>query len=174
MWKTTLKYKNLFSLTSEILASYLWVFAVFAVAKRDYGICHSWCYSCFHIWNMQYAYFFSVILFLASHYVIVTVNFYKFIMFIAASSVQFSKKVFFFIHGNRPLYPELSYKSCKYSFSCIFARFLIHLYFSFKQFAFINSIFSFCSDLRWMSYCPGMKGKEDNAFMQKVLKKACN
>ena len=83
--------------------------------------------------NMQYAYFFSVILFLASHYVIVTVNFYKFIMFIAASSVQFSKKVFFFIHGNRPLYPELSYKSCKYSFSCIFARFLIHLYFSFKQ-----------------------------------------
>ena len=124
--------------------------------------------------NMQYAYFFSVILFLASHYVIVTVNFYKFIMFIAASSVQFSKKVFFFIHGNRPLYPELSYKSSKYSFYCIFARFLIHLYFSFKQFAFINSIFSFCSDLRWMSSCPGMKGKEDNAFMQKVLKKACN
>ena len=28
LWKTTLKYKNLFSLPSKILGSYMWVFTV--------------------------------------------------------------------------------------------------------------------------------------------------
>ena len=29
LWKTTLKYKNLFSMTSKILGSYMWVFTLF-------------------------------------------------------------------------------------------------------------------------------------------------
>ena len=33
--KTTLKYKNLFSLTSEILGSYMWVFTVLKLKTRE-------------------------------------------------------------------------------------------------------------------------------------------
>ena len=33
LWKTTLKYKNLFSLTSKILGSYMWVFTVLQLKK---------------------------------------------------------------------------------------------------------------------------------------------
>ena len=33
LWKTTLKYKNLFSLTSKILGSYMWVFTVWGTGN---------------------------------------------------------------------------------------------------------------------------------------------
>ena len=35
LWTTTLKYKNLFSLTSEILGSYMWVFTVLKLKTRE-------------------------------------------------------------------------------------------------------------------------------------------
>ena len=38
LWKTTLKYKNLFSLTSKILGSYMWVFtAVLTDSNLSYS-----------------------------------------------------------------------------------------------------------------------------------------
>ena len=35
LWNTTLKYKNLFSLTSKILGSYMWVFTVLKLKTRE-------------------------------------------------------------------------------------------------------------------------------------------
>ena len=41
LWKTTLKYKNLFSLTSKILGSYMWVFTVLQL-KKDTTFLYTW------------------------------------------------------------------------------------------------------------------------------------
>ena len=91
----------------------------------------------------------SVILVSKSRYVIVVVNFCKFIRFIVFSPVYYKGLLFGPCKSVASLYPELPYRSCKYSFSCNFPRFLSHLlYFklssleSFRS-AFINSLFSF-------------------------------
>ena len=65
----------------------------------------------------------SVILVSASRYVIVIVNFCKFIRFIVFSLVW--HKVLFVgsCKSVTQLYPELPYRSCKYSFSCNFCPF---------------------------------------------------
>ena len=42
LWKTTLKYKNLFSLTSKILGSYMWVFTVWGTGNFENGESLKW------------------------------------------------------------------------------------------------------------------------------------
>jgi len=39
LWKTALKYRNLFSMTSKILDSYRWVFTVFTSVSVDSSAC---------------------------------------------------------------------------------------------------------------------------------------